>query len=216
MTVARIGLLLMLSSSASFSVAAEEAKTKKADKAMDDLFGTPPAPSSMDALKKAAEGPAKESAKGGLVVKNAAAVQEDAPVVLHAVFAAEKIAQDPKLGCQPAGKSKKRVKQWAFDELPQMALPFAVCLTVSSEIGRTVTASVAIVDPRGHKVLHAEDIINFGNNTKRLDHVLEYPAALFKNAGEYFYVLTVDHKEAGRLPLFVVNTGDGNRGLVTE
>jgi hypothetical protein len=195
---------------------AEDAKAKKSEPSMDALFGDAPPATSMDALKKAAEGPAKESAKGGLVVKGAAAVKEDAPVLLHTVFAAEKIVQDPKLGCQPAGKNKKRVKQWAFDELPQSSLPFAVCLTLSSEIGRSVNASVSIVDPRGQKVLRAEDVIDFGNNTKRMDHVLEYPATLFKNPGEYVYVLTVDGKEAGRLPLFVVNAGQGNSGLVTE
>jgi hypothetical protein len=194
---------------------AQDAKPKKSDPAVDSLFGDAPPATSMDALKKAAEGPAKQGKTNALDVKGGAEVKDTAPVVMHSVFAAEKIVQDPKKGCQPA-KNKKRIKFWSFDEVPINGLPFAVCLTLSSEIGREVTVSIGLVDARNQKILKAEDVIDFRGRTSRIDHVLEYPAPTFKLAGEHQYVLTIDGKEAGRLPLFVVKTDAGADGVISE
>lgn len=189
------------------SAAAEEKKDKKkgADPGnFDDLFGTPPPKNNLDEMKKATEGVGNKAGSGGLAPKEDAA-DPNAGVQLLKVFAAEKITQDKKLGCQPGGRDKKKIVDWTFDEVPAKAnVGFEVCLTLASAAGREMNMNVAIVDSRNQRVAKASDVIDFRGRPK-IDHVLEYPAPVFKNAGQHFYVVDLDGKEVGRLPIFVVN-----------
>lgn len=193
--------------------AADDKDTKKkkpaaADASVDAFFDAPTTPkSSMDALNKATEGMAHKEKKDGIAPKVAES-NEDAPVNLHAAFAAQKIVMDKKLGCQPGGKDKKKLTFFTFDDLPQAGVPIEVCVTVSSKAGREMSMSVAIVDPRNARIVKAEDVIDFRARTSRMDHVLEFPAPMFKVAGQYFYVVELDGKEVGRLPLFEVKVTD--------
>jgi len=126
-------------------------------------------------------------------------------VQLLKVFAAERINQDKKLGCQPGGRDKKKLVDWTFDEVPAKAnVGFEVCLTLTSKAGREMNMNVAIVDARNQRVAKASDVIDFRSRPK-IDHVLEFPPPVFKGAGQHFYVVDLDGKEVGRLPLFVVN-----------
>lgn len=189
------------------SAAAEEKKDKGkgADPGnFDDLFGTPPPKNNLDEMKKATEGVGNKTGSGGLAPKEDAA-DPNAGVQLLKVFAAEKITQDKKLGCQPGGRDKKKIADWTFDEVPAKAnVGFEVCLTLASAAGREMNMNVAIVDSRNQRVAKASDVIDFRGRPK-IDHVLEYPAPVFKNAGQHFYVVDLDGKEVGRLPIFVVN-----------
>jgi hypothetical protein len=194
---------------------AEEKKDDKGKAApdFDALFGAPPEKNSskLDAMKKATEGVGQKSGGSDLAPK-AGSVEGDTGVVLTQVFAAEKIAQDKKLGCQPGGRDKKKIMEWTFDEVPARGVPFEVCLTLASKIGREMSMSVSIVDARNQRVAKAEDVIDFRGRTK-IDHVLEYPAPTFKLAGPHFYVVDLDGKEAGRLQLFVVKLDAATTGV---
>jgi hypothetical protein len=178
---------------------------KKAEPSVDDLFGTPPASSSIDKLKKAADKD-KSATNGNALAPKETSIDEAATVILHAAFAAEKIAIDKKLGCQPVGKNKKKILEWTFNEVPQTGVPFSVCLTIQSKIGRQMTMSVAVVDPRNNKIVRGEDTIDFSGRAMKIDHILDYPVPMFSIPGEYTYVVTLDGKEVGRLPLFVVKS----------
>ena len=73
--------------------------------------------------------------------------------------------------------------------------------------------SVAIVDSRNQRVAKGEDVIDFRGRPK-MDHVLAYPAPVFKMAGQYFYVVDLDGKEVGRMPIFVLTVkGDSTSGV---
>ena len=67
--------------------------------------------------------------------------------------------------------------------------------------------SVAIVDPRNLRVARAEDVVDFSGRAGRIEHVLEFPETTFKTAGQYFYLVEMDGKEIGRLPIFEVRAG---------
>lgn len=207
----RLSLLLVLSLVALPALSADKKKTGDENVNIDDLFGAPPAKgSSLDAMKKATEGVGAKTNADALTPKVDAADQ-DAAVKFLGVFAAEKINQDKKLGCEPAGRDKRKLKRWTFDEVPAKAPQgFDVCLTVASKAGREMNMSVAIVDERNQRVAKAEDVINFRGRNK-VDHVLEYPAPVFKMVGQYFYVVDLDGKEAARLPIFTVGL-DGSVG----
>ncbi len=185
---------------------AADKKKPKADADVDAFFDAPADPkktTSLDDLHKATAGVANRETKDGMAPKGGL-VDDDAPVLLHAVFAAQKIVIDKKLGCQPGGRDKKKLSYFAFDELPQEGVPFEVCVTVSSKVGREMSMSVAVVDPRNSRVARAEDVIDFRGRAGRMDHVLEFPAPTFKVAGPYQYLIELDGKEVGRLPLFEV------------
>ncbi len=174
----------------------------------DDLFGAPPPKNNLEEMKKATEGVGNKTGSTGLAPKEDES-DPNAGVQLLKVFAAEKINQDKKLGCQPGGRSKKKLIDWTFDEVPAKAdVGFEVCLTLTSKAGREMNMSVAIVDARNQRVAKASDVIDFRSRPK-IDHVLEFPAPVFKNAGQHFYVVDLDGKEVGRLPLFVVNLEGG-------
>lgn len=184
---------------------------KKPDKGnFDDLFGAPPPKSNMDAMKKATEGMKTKGGTDGLAAK-VETVEKDAGVQLLNVFAAQTISQDKKLGCQPGGRDKKKVMQWTFNEVPAKGVPFEVCLTMASKAGREMNMSVSIVDSRNQRVVRAEDVIDFRGRPK-MDHVLAYPTPVFKLPGQYFYVVDLEGKEAGRLPIFVVNVTSDSSG----
>ncbi len=169
----------------------------------DNLFGAPPAKNALDEMKKAAQGVGKLKADDALAPK-VDAVQADGKVNFLGVFAAEKIVEDKKLGCQPA-KNKKRVATFTFDELPaKSAVGYDVCLTVQSTTGREVSVRFAVVDPRGGRVNSYTDVMNFAGRTAKLDHVVGFDAPTFKVPGQYVYVVDIDGKEAARLPLFTV------------
>ena len=185
------------------SSAEEKKKAPPPANNFDDLFGAPPPKTNLDAMKKATDGMGAKTSADGLAAKVGTIENGDAAVQLLNVFAAEHINQDKKLGCQPAGRDKKRVVEWSFDELPQKGQPFEVCLTLASKAGREMNMSIAIVDARNQRVAKAEDVIDFRGRSK-VDHVLEYPAPMFKLPGQYFYVVDLDGKEAGRMPIFTV------------
>jgi hypothetical protein len=185
------------------AVADDKGKSKDQAQNFDDLFGAPPPKANLDAMKKATEGMNSASGGDGLAPK-VGTIDNEASVLLLSVFAAEVITQDKKLGCQPGGRDKKRVVEWTFDEVPAKGLPFEVCLTMASKAGREMNMSVAIVDARNQRVARAEDVIDFRGRPK-LDHVIAYPAPLFKLAGPHFYVVDLDGKEVGRLPIFILS-----------
>ena len=192
---------------------ADEKKKPKADADVDAFFDPPKDSNkgtSLEDLNKASAGVATKVKKTGMAPKGGT-IDNDAPVNLHAAFAAQKIVMDKKLGCQPGGRDRKKLTFFTFDELPQNGVPFEVCVTVSSKVGREMSMSVAVVDPRNARVVKAEDVIDFRGRPGRMDHVLEFPAPLFKAAGAYQYVIELDGKEVGRLPLFTVkvDTEDG-------
>lgn len=207
----RLSLLLALSLLALPALAGDKKKPKDDGVNIDDLFGAPPSKgSNLDAMKKATEGVGAK-AGGDALAPKVDAVDKDASVTFLGVFAAERINQDKKLGCQPAGRDKRKLKQWTFDEVPARAPQgFEVCLTLASKAGREMNMSVAIVDARNQRVAKAEDVVDFRGRNK-IDHVLEYPAPVFKMTGQYFYVIDLDGKEAGRLPIFTVGL-DGTVG----
>lgn len=123
-STALFAAVVTLSLAAGVSRADEPKKDKKGDASVDAFFDDPKAakPSSMDALNKATQGMANKEKKDGMAVKSAES-NEEAPVNLHAAFAAQKIVMDKKLGCQPAGREKKKLTFFEFDELPQVGCP---------------------------------------------------------------------------------------------
>lgn len=208
----RSALLVVAVAVLAFPALADEKKKPKEDKGnFDDLFGAPPPKANMDAMKKATEGMKNKAGADGLAAK-VGTIDNDAGVQLLNVFAAETVAQDKKLGCQPGGRDKKKVVEWTFDEVPAKGLPFEVCLTLASTAGREMNMSVAIVDARNQRVAKAEDVIDFRGRPK-MDHVLAYPAPVFKLAGQYFYVVDLDGKEVGRLPIFVLTVKGDSSGV---
>jgi len=210
LTVAAAGAL---SSTAAF---ADDKKApppaKGGDKNFDDLFGAPPAKggnNNLDAMKKATDGMGAKTTKGSGLDAKLGSIDNDAPVTLLNVFAAEHIVQDKKMGCQAGGTTKKKVVEWDFDDVPAKGKNFEVCLTLTSQAGREMNMHIAIVDSRNVRIANAEDVIDFRGRQK-IDHVLEYPAPMFKSAGQYFYVVDLDGKEIGRLPIFVVKVQQGS------
>ena len=190
---------------------ADDKKKPKGDKSgFDDLFGAPPPKSDMDAMKKATEGMKSKTGSDGLAAK-VGTIDSDAGVQLLNAFAAEVITQDKKLGCQAGGRDKKKIASWTFDEVPAKGQPFEVCLTLASKAGREMNMSVSIVDSRNQRIAKAEDVIDFRGRPK-MDHVLAYPAPIFKMPGQYFYVIDLEGKEAGRLPLFVLTIAGETSG----
>jgi len=179
-------------------------KSDKKDSAVDAFFDEPTTPkkNAMDALQKAA-GDVAQKEKKELAPKTAV-IDDEAKVQFFQVFAAEKMVMDKKLGCQPAGRDKKKLTFFAFDEVPAEGVPMSVCLTMQSKSGRQMAISVAIVDPRNARVAKAEDVVDFSGRAGRIDHVLDFPAPVFKVVGPYQYLVEMDGKEVARLPIFDV------------
>jgi hypothetical protein len=177
----------------------------KGDSAVDAFFddpGTVKKKSNLDALHEAAKDMAHTKKKG--LAPKAAVVDDEAKVQFFSAFAAQKIVIDKKLGCQVAGRDKKKLTYFAFDEVPAEGVPFSVCLTMQSKAGREMAMSVSIVDPRNSRVVKAEDVVDFRGRTQRMDHILDFPAPVFKLVGPYQYVVELDGKEVARLPIFEV------------
>jgi hypothetical protein len=207
-------LLSLLSNSAR----AEEKKGKDKPKdsgQFDDLFGTPTNNGgNLDAMKKATEG-MNTKKSGDAMAPKVGAVGADEGVKFLGVFAAEKIVEDKKLGCQPAGRDKKRLTAWTFDEVPAKAhVRYSVCLTMQSNSGREMSIDLKVVDGRGQRVNSYKDVVNFRGRTEKVDHVIEFEPPIFKLAGQYHYVIDIDGKEAARLPLFVVKVEGETSGAV--
>ena len=200
----------VLSSSA---FADDKKDKKKGGDQFDNLFGDPaPKTNNLDAMKAATEKMGAKTGGGTGMAPKQDAVEADGTVTLINVFAASKIVQDKKLGCQPGGRDKKKISEWTFDEVPaKSSQGFEVCLTLASKSGREMRLNVAIVDSRNSRIATAEDVLDFRGKPK-IDHVLEYPAPTFKSAGQYFYVMDLDGKEAGRLPIFVVKLDGDTAG----
>lgn len=201
--VALVALALTLAA-ANARAGDKQSKSSKKDSAVDAFFDEPTTPkkNAMDALQKAA-GDVVHTEKKDLAPKTAV-VDDDAKVQFFQVFAAEKMVIDKKLGCQPAGRDKKKLTFFSFDELPAEGVPMSVCVTMQSKSGREMAISVAIVDPRNARVARAEDVVDFRNRAGRIDHVLDFPAPIFKVAGPYQYLIEMDGKEVARLPIFDV------------
>lgn len=202
LAVAGLGLLL-----ATAALADDKGKKKKdgqKDAAVDAFFDEPTTPkkSTLDALTEASKNVGHKEQKA--LAPKASTVDDDAQMQFFAVFAAEKIVMDKKTGCQPAGAEKKRLTFFSFDEVPAEGVRMSVCLTMQSKVGRSMAISVAIVDPRNARVVKAEDVVDFAGRTGRIDHVLDFPAPIFKVAGPYQYLIEMDGKEVARLPIFDV------------
>lgn len=200
-----VGLLLTLATSAAADDKGDKGKKdKKPDAAVDAFFDEPTTPkkSSLDALTEASKGVVNKEQK--TLAPKATTVDDEAKIQFFSVFAAEKIVMDKKLGCQPAGPEKKKLTFFSFDEVPAEGVPMSVCLTMQSKVGRSMAISVAIVDPRNARVVKAEDVVDFAGRTGRIDHVLDFPAPVFKVAGPYQYLIEMDGKEVARLPIFDV------------
>ena len=101
---------------------------------------------------------------------------------------------------QEAGEGAEGVHARA---LPAIAHSENVVVT-QSESAPADVLSVAIVDPRNARVVKAEDVVDFAGRTGRVDHVLDFPAPVFKVAGPYQYLIEMDGKEVARLPIFDV------------
>jgi hypothetical protein len=203
--LAVVGLLLTLATSAAADDKGDKGKKdKKPDAAVDAFFDEPTTPkkSSLDALTEASKGVVNKEQK--TLAPKATTVDDEAKIQFFSVFAAEKIVMDKKLGCQPAGPEKKKLTFFSFDEVPAEGVPMSVCLTMQSKVGRSMAISVAIVDPRNARVVKAEDVVDFAGRTGRIDHVLDFPAPVFKVAGPYQYLVEMDGKEVARLPIFDV------------
>lgn len=200
--IACAGMLAWLGHGA--DAAAGDKKSKPSPVNIDDLFGAPPAkPSGLDAMRKATE---EVEAKGHTddLAPRSADIDKEPEVAFTGVFAATKIEHDRRLGCRPTGRDRIKISHWTFNELPARGPQnFEVCLHLTSSVGREVKLSMAIVDMRNQRVARGEDVVNF-NGRAKVDHVLEYPAPLFKLPGQYFYVVDVEGKEVARLPLFTV------------
>ncbi|MDP2339332.1 MAG: hypothetical protein Q8O67_00120 [Deltaproteobacteria bacterium] len=215
-----VSLVVVMAALVALPALAADKKKPKADADVDAFFDPPKdskKATSLDDLNKASSGMGTKEKKDGMAPKGGV-VDDEAPVNLHAVFAAQKIVMDKKLGCQPAGRDKKKLTFFTFDELPQAGVPFDVCVTVSSKVGREMSMSVAVIDARNARVVKAEDVIDFRGRAGRMDHVLEFPAPMFKMAGPYQYLIELDGKEVGRLPLFEVkvNPEDGTPQPMTD
>jgi hypothetical protein len=183
---------------------AEDKKAKSKEVSVDSFFDPPPEKkASDDELKKAAAGLGAKDALDTLAPK-AAVVDDAAAVKLEGVFAAETIVVDKKLGCQPGGKKRERVTYWTFDELPDVGVPFGVCLSMSSTAGRQMALTVTLLDPRNGRIARAQDVVDFTGYTGRRDQIIEFPAITFKVAGPHVFLVELDGKEVGRLPIFDV------------
>ena len=201
--VAMMALALTLAA-ASARADDKQSKSSKKDSAVDAFFDEPTTPkkNAMDALQKAASDVVHTEKKD--LAPKAAVVDDDAKVQFFQVFAAEKMVIDKKLGCQPAGRDKKKLTFFSFDEVPAEGVPMSVCVTMQSKSGREMAISVAIVDPRNARVARADDVVDFRSRAGRIDHVLDFPAPIFKVAGPYLYLIEMDGKEVARLPIFDV------------
>lgn len=200
--LAILGLALCLAGSAMADDKGK--KDKQPDAAVDAFFDEPTTPkkSSLDALTEASKAVVVKEQKS--LAPKSTTVDDEAKIQFFSVFAAEKIVMDKKLGCQPAGRDKKKLTYFSFDEVPAEGVPMSVCLTMQSKVGRSMAISVAIVDPRNARVVKAEDVVDFAGRTGRIDHVLDFPAPIFKLAGPYQYLVEMDGKEVARLPIFDV------------
>jgi hypothetical protein len=200
--LAILGLSLCLAGSAMADD--KGTKDKKPDAAVDAFFDEPTTPkkSSLDALTEASKAVVVKEQKS--LAPKSTTVDDEAKIQFFSVFAAEKIVMDKKLGCQPAGRDKKKLTYFSFSEVPAEGVPLSVCLTMQSKVGRSMAISVAIVDPRNARVVKAEDVVDFSGRTGRIDHVLDFPAPIFKLAGPYQYLVEMDGKEVARLPIFDV------------
>ncbi|MBM4281879.1 MAG: hypothetical protein FJ137_14365 [Deltaproteobacteria bacterium] len=197
-------LLALVVALAAAPVAVASDKKSKKDVSVDSFFDPPPAKrSDADDLKKAAAGLGAKDTTDTLAPRTGT-VDAEADVKLHAVFAAEVIVLDKKFGCQPGGRRRERVTYWSFEDLPETGVPFQVCLNVSSKAGRQMSVTVSVVDPRNSRIVRAEDVIDFAGRTGRIDHVIEFPATTFKTPGMHQYLVEMDGKEVGRLPIFDV------------
>src|SRR5262245_38832501 len=104
---------------ASTPAVADEKKGKKNAPTVDDLFGPSNSKGSgLDAMKKATEGMGTSKSKGDGLAAKVGTIDNEAGVQLLGVFAAERISQDKKMGCQPGGRDKKKVVEWTFNDLP--------------------------------------------------------------------------------------------------
>ena len=175
-----------------------------------DLFGDPaPASgetSSLDAIEKASKAITRDEQGGGLKPKETEDTG-DLSVQLVRALAAPRIYVHPKRGCEPAGRKKKKTEMLRFEALPAQGPALVVCLVLESKVGRKASISTAIVGPRKKRVSKSESTINFGKSVQ-VNHIMEYPPAIYKNPGQYEYVVDIEGKTVGRIPLYTVIIDD--------
>lgn len=193
--MARVALVVALLSTTAL---ADEKKSKDADP-FADLFGESKQGSDVRDLK-AVTGAIDGKGKSDALAPREAIVDETAGVELVRAFAAERIVVHKERGCEPGDKAKTKLKFITFSEVPVKGPPYAVCVTLKSKAGREMRIATSIVDPKNHRVARSESVVSFRGKTT-IDHVMEFPSVDYKIAGPYLYVVDIDGKEAGRLPL---------------
>jgi hypothetical protein len=190
---------------ASLSLADEPKKDPKKDAKADpfgDLFGETKEGPGMTDLK-AATGEIDANAKSKGLTPREAIVDENAGVELVRVFAAERIVIHRERGCEPGDREKTKLKFIEFSEVPTKGPSYSVCVTLKSRAGREMRIATSIVDPKNHRVARSESVVSFRGKTT-IDHVMEFPVVEYKLAGPYQYVVDIDGKEAGRMPLLEI------------
>jgi len=173
-----------------------------------DLFGDSlkKGGSNIDALRDTTKD-IKTKQKGDALAPKEEETGGDAKIELLSAFAAQKIRIHPKNGCEPTDRKKTRLRELTFNQLPFKGPPYAVCLRMSSGLGREVRLTTAIVDARNRRVARAESVVSF-RGKRSVDHVMEFPAAEYRLEGQYDYLVEVEGEEIGRVPLLVVKVVD--------
>jgi hypothetical protein len=181
---------------------ADEPKKEPKGDPFGDLFGETKQGSGMSDLK-AATGEIDGKSKNEALAPREAVVDDNAGVELVRVFAAERIVIHRERGCEPADRQKTKLKFLAFSDVPTKGPPYSVCVTLKSRAGREMRIATSIVDPKNHRVARSESVVSFRGKTT-IDHVMEFPSIEYKFSGPYQYVVDIDGKEAGRMPLIEV------------
>lgn len=210
--VALSGVLVLLASSGDASAVQKESTQQKdtTDDPFGDLFGdseeSSPDSDPINALRRATQSIDKTK-QGKTLVPKDAAVKTKASYSTMSAFAANRIYIHPKKGCQPAGPKKKKISILRYERLPVEGPPMVVCLQLKSNVGRKVSVALSITDARRKKVSFARSTLDF---TKKefVEHIIEYPPSVFKNPGQYEYVIDVEGETIARLPLYKVIIDD--------
>ena len=175
-----------------------------------DLFGEDDNESdevnALDNLRRATQSIDKAKTGNTLVPKEA---EKNTRASYHSAmaFAADRIYVHPKKGCQAAGRKKKKVGELRYERLPVEGPPLVVCLQLKSNVNRKVSVSLSITDPRRKKVSFARSTLNF-TGQESVEHIMEYPPSVYRNPGQYEYVIDVEGKTIARVPLYKVIIDD--------
>lgn len=194
--------LLSLVVAATAYAGPQEKKQKQGDEdPFGDLFGDSLGDTKVN-LKNLTKDVKKEKRDRGLKAKQAV-IKDKISIKLSNVFAAKMIRMDPRRGCVPADTAKMKITSITVNDFPIRSPPFAVCLSIESDAQRSVRITTAVASPRNRKIARSESSIDF-RGKPALDHIMEFPPVELTREGQYFYVVEVDGRPSGRLPLFKV------------